>query len=127
MNPYKEYMALSLKGLKNLNKVLEGVATKTANQFKLLSNEKQNVIAERMDICIKCPYNSTNAVTSPEYLQLTGEHYSTTRTELHCSFCGCICTYKTASLSSDCGIETWNNSNPNKPEKHLELLWKRTE
>ena len=127
MNPYKEYMALSLKGLKNLNKVLEGVATKTANQFKLLSNEKQNVIAERMDICIKCPYNSTNAVTSPEYLQLTGEHYSTTRTELHCSFCGCICTYKTASLSSDCGIETWNNSNPNNPEKHLELLWKRTE
>lgn len=127
MNPYKEYMALSLKGLKNLNKVLEGVATKTANQFKLLSNEKQNIIAERMDICIKCPYNSTNAVTSPEYLQLTGEHYSTTRTELHCSFCGCVCTYKTASLSSDCGVETWNNSNPNNPEKHLELLWKRTE
>jgi hypothetical protein len=127
MNPYKEYMALSLKGLKNLNKVLEGVATKTANQFKLLSNEKQNIIAERMDICIKCPYNSTNAVTSPEYLQLTGEHYSTTRSELHCSFCGCVCTYKTASLSSDCGIETWNNSNPNNPEKHLELLWKRTE
>ncbi len=127
MNPYKEYMALSLKGLKNLNKVLEGVATKTANQFKLLSDEKQNIIAERMDICIKCPYNSTNAVTSPEYLQLTGEHYSTTRTELHCSFCGCVCTYKTASLSSDCGIETWNNSNPNNPEKHLELLWKRAE
>ena len=124
MNPYKEYMALSLKGLKNLNKVLEGVATKTANQFKLLNNEKQNIIAERMDICLKCPYNSTNAVSSPEYLQLTGEHYSTTRSELHCSFCGCICTFKTASLSSDCGIESWNAS---KPDKQIELLWHKVE
>ena len=124
MNPYKEYMALSLKGLKNLNKVLEGVATKTANQFKLLSNEKQNIIAERMDICLKCPYNSTNAVSSPEYLQLTGEHYSTTRSELHCSFCGCICTFKTASLSSNCGVESWNAS---KPDKQIELLWHKVE
>ena len=124
MNPYKEYMALSLKGLKNLNKVLEGVATKTANQFKLLNNEKQNIIAERMDIYLKCPYNSTNAVSSPEYLQLTGEHYSTTRSELHCSFCGCICTFKTASLSSDCGIESWNAS---KPDKQIELLWHKVE
>lgn len=124
MNPYKEYMALSLKGLKNLNKVLEGVATKTANQFKLLSNEKQNIIAERMDICLKCPYNSANAVSSPEYLQLTGKHYSTTRSELHCSFCGCICTFKTASLSSDCGVESWNASNPN---KQIELLWHKVE
>lgn len=124
MNPYKEYMALSLKGLKNLNKVLEGVATKTANQFKLLNNEKQNIIAERMDICLKCPYNSTNAVSSPEYLQLTGEHYSTTRSELHCSFCGCICTFKTASLSSNCGVESWNAS---KPDKQIELLWHKVE
>jgi hypothetical protein len=124
MNPYKEYMALSLKGLKNLNKVLEGVATKTANQFKLLSDEKQNIIAERMDICIACPYNSANAITSPEYVQLTGKHYETSRDELHCSFCGCVCTYKTASLSSNCGIETWNAEHP---LHKIELKWKSTE
>jgi 4-hydroxy-3-methylbut-2-en-1-yl diphosphate synthase IspG/GcpE len=124
MNPYKEYMAMSLKGLKNLNKVLEGVATKTANQFKLLSNEKQIIIADRMDICINCPYNSRNAVTSPEYVQLTGKHYSTDRNELHCSFCGCIATYKTASLSSDCGIADWNADHP---LHKIELKWKRTE
>ena len=124
MNPYKEYMALSLKGLKNLNKVLEGVATKTANQFKLLSDEKQNIIAERMDICIACPYNSANAITSPEYVQLTGKHYETSRDELHCSFCGCVCTYKTASLSSNCGVESWNAS---KPDKQIELLWHKVE
>ena len=120
MNPFKEYVQLSLKGLKNLDKVLEGVKNETANKFKTLSDEKKEVISTRMDICLDCPYNSINAKSSEEYRQLTGKQYSSSRPELHCSLCGCITTFKVASLSSDCGIEEWNNNNPH---KKLPLKW----
>ena len=122
MNPFKEYLNLSKKGLQNADKVLHGVTNKIANQFRLLSNEKQELIAQRMDICLNCPYNSTNAKESVEYAELTGKHYDTSRIEDHCSFCGCILDFKTASLSSDCGIADWNEENP---EKQLPLKWKK--
>jgi hypothetical protein len=124
MNQFKEYLSLAKKGVKNIDKVFEGVRNDVSNKFKLLSDEKQRVIADRMDICLSCPFNSKNAPTSKEYRELVGEAYSTTREELHCSLCGCTSTYKTASLSSNCGIEHWNETNP---DKQLELKWTKYE
>lgn len=120
MNPFKEYVNMSLQGLKSLDKVLEGMATDTANRFKLLSDEKKKIISDRMDICFDCPYNSRNAKSSPEYKELTGSNYNSSRPELHCSLCGCVATFKVSSLSSNCGIEHWNEKNPT---KKLPLKW----
>ena len=121
MNPFKEYVAMSLKGLKNIDKVLEGMKNETAQKFRTLSDEKKEIISSRMDICLDCPYNSGNAKTSPEYKELTGKHYDTTRPELHCALCGCVTTFKVAALSSDCGISEWNLNNPG---KQLPLKWR---
>jgi hypothetical protein len=123
-NQFKEYLNLTKKGLKNFDKVFEGVRNDIANSFELLSDEKKQVISDRMDICLNCPFNSEQAKTSNEYLQLTGENYETSRSELHCSLCGCTTTYKVASLSSNCGIEHWNEKNKN---KQLELKWEKYE
>lgn len=124
MNPFKEYLALTKKGLKNIDNVLEGIRNDISNKFKLLSKEKQQVIAERMDICINCPYNSKNAIDSAQYKFVTGEHYETSRPELHCAFCGCTIAFKVSSLNSNCGIETWNEENPTNT---LPLKWTKYE
>jgi hypothetical protein len=75
-----------------------------------------------MEICLNCPYNSRAARESVEYAELTGNHYDTSRPEDHCAFCGCILDFKTASLSSDCGIADWNEENL---EKQLPLKWQK--
>ena len=103
-----------------MDKVMEGMSNKIAKDFKLLSVEKQNIIADRMDVCLNCPYNSRNAKTSDEYRELVGRAYDSERPELHCSLCGCFIEAKTASLSSNCGIEAWNGNNPTRV---LELKW----
>lgn len=94
------------------------------NNFKASSNEKKQIIADRFEICNNCPFNSKNAKSSKEFYELQGKHYDTSRPELHCSLCGCIISYKVSSLSSNCGIEEWNNDNP---EKQLPLNWTRYE
>jgi hypothetical protein len=124
MNPFKEYLQLTKKGIKNLDKVLEGVRNDISNKFQLLSEEKKEVISERMEICLNCPYNSKNAVLSDEYKSVTGNNYTTNRSELHCSFCGCTTQFKVSSLNSNCGIETWNEENPN---NQLPLKWTKYE
>lgn len=124
MNPFKEYLAITKKGLKNIDKVFEGIRNDVTNRFKLLSEEKKEVIATRMDICLNCPYNSKNATTSKQYELLTGDNYETSRPELHCSLCGCTVTFKVSSLNSNCGIETWNEENPTKT---LPLKWSKYE
>jgi hypothetical protein len=110
--------------LQNADKILHGMTNKVANHFRLLSDEKKEIIADRMERCLGCPYNSINARVSQEYEQLTGKHYDTARPELHCSLCGCILEIKTSSLSSDCGIVDWNEDNP---DKQLEPKWTKHE
>ena len=124
MNPFADYMKLLKLGIKNADKVIEGISNKTLNEFNLLSDEQQKVIYDRMDICLNCPYNSRNAPDSAEYKSLTGEHYATGRPELHCSLCGCTIPFKVSSLSSNCGIEAWNEEHP---EKQIDLKWTQYE
>lgn len=125
MNPYKEYLKMGMEGLKNLDKVAEGLSNTVLKDFDLLSDDKKQIIAERMETCLNCPFNSVNAKASEEYLAIFGKPYSTERSELHCSLCGCVCTLKTASLSSNCGAEVWNARHPNNPELHIPLKWSK--
>jgi hypothetical protein len=122
MNPFLDYMKLLKQGVKNADKIIEGISRKTLNEFNLLNDDDRHRIADRMDICLNCPYNSRLARTSSEHLELTGVPYATGRAELHCSLCGCVIEFKTACLSCNCGIETWNERHP---DKKLELKWKK--
>lgn len=120
MNPFADYMKLLKQGVKNADKIIEGISNKTLKEFNLLSNENKTIISDRMDKCLDCPFNSRNAKLSTEYLAIYGKHYATGREDFHCSLCGCLLELKTASLSSNCGVETWNERNPSKP---MELKW----
>lgn len=122
MNPIIERLELLKKGLKNFDKVVEGVWNNS--DFANLSQEKKDVIAERLSICGECPYNSINAKASEEYFALFGKHYETTRNDLHCSMCGCLIKAKVASLSSSCGLEIYNSKHKDNKQS---LKWKAYE
>lgn len=110
MSRYIEYLKLVPKGLSNPKEVLEGWINDY--NFKDLKPEEIEEIVKRRAICEECPFNSIKAKTSEEYKKLLGINYATDRDDLHCSICGCPISKKTASLSSSCGLETYNNNNP---------------
>lgn len=119
----KERLQMLLKGSKNTDKVIEGWYNDLKLNHSFLTEEQKNVILERRVICQECPFNSENAKTSEEYRALYGKYYSTTRKTFHCSVCSCPIDTKTASLSSNCGLETYNEEYPKNIQ---ELKWKST-
>lgn len=123
MSKFKEYLSLIPKGLKNPLKILEGIRHSVEMEFELLSEEDRKTIFERRVICEGCPFMSENAKTSEEFLALSGENYKSSRPDKHCTMCGCPIQYKTASLSSSCGIEAWNTDNPT---RMMSLKWTNT-
>lgn len=124
MSKFTEYLKLIPVGLKNPNKIVEG----WFNDYNLenLSEDRIQEILRRRDICEECPLNSLKAKTSQEYKDLMGENYNTSRDDLHCSMCACTIRSKTASLSSNCGLETYNN-NTNNINNIQELKWNKYE
>lgn len=120
MSRLKESLQLYLKGIKNLDKVIEGYR----NEIKLKNNEltedEVDTIIHRRLVCAGCPFNSVNAKQLPEYKELTGNTYVSGQKELHCSLCSCPIGRKTACLSCQCGISEWNRNNP---DKQLPLMW----
>lgn len=95
-------------------KVLEGVVNKVKMNHNSLSEEEQDEIIKRRLICSACPFMSSNAVANPAL------NYKTERFDEHCIMCGCNIELKTASLSSNCGIEVYNDDHPKTP---MELKW----
>jgi len=81
----------------DFKKILEGVRNSTfpPKELKSLIEQTQK---ERMAICIGCEMNTT-----------PGEIDTFSK----CSSCGCFLKLKTASLSSNCGLEMHNKYNPN--------------
>lgn len=123
MNKLLEYMNLIPKGIANADKIIEGIANEVKMKYGGLAEDKQNEILRRRVICAGCPYMSENATTSEEYKELVGKHYETSREDDHCTFCSCPILTKTASLSSNCGIEYYNKTR----EVKLPLKWERYE
>lgn len=95
--------------------------TSVKNEFGQLSEQEQEIIAERRLICSQCPFMSNNAKTSKEYFEAFGKHYETSISEDHCSQCGCFIKLKTSSLSSDCGAKGYKDQNGN----DLEVRWEK--
>lgn len=120
MSKYLEYLKLIPKGLSNPKQVLEGWINDY--NFDNLKPEEITEILKRRAICESCPLNSFNAKKSEEYKNLFDLHYYTDRDDLHCSICACPVATKTASLSSNCGLERYNEENP---ENIQELKWNK--
>ena len=124
MSKLTEWIKLVPKALKNPDKILEGWINDIKLEHGDLPEDKIEEILKRRAICKECPLNSINAKTSKEYKELFGFNYTTEREELHCSICSCPIKQKTASLSSNCGLETYNENNPNNIQ---ELKWTKYE
>lgn len=124
MSQLTEYLKLFPKALPNADLILQSIVTEVQYKNNKLSEEKKAELIRRRVICKGCPFMSTNAKTSEEYLSLTGKSYETKRREEHCSFCGCGITMRTASFDSNCGVESWNKDNPTKT---IPLKWSKFE
>ncbi|PRY38418.1 hypothetical protein CLV58_109145 [Spirosoma oryzae] len=114
MNYFSERARLLIAGIKHIDGVLESRYNQVKRATVGLSPEIEAEADRRLEICLDCPFNSVNARTSPEYKALTGQSYSTTRDELHCSLCSCPIHYKVLSMGTACGANEWNNANPGK-------------
>lgn len=109
---FQEYLRLVTLGLKNPKLVISGWLNYIKENVGNLPEEDVKIILDRRIICSTCPFNSLNAKDSPEYKQLFGEHYTTNRSDEHCSVCTCPLAAKTASLDSNCGLEDYNEEHP---------------
>lgn len=112
MSKLTEYLKLLPAGINNINAVVEGLRNNVKLEHGLLPPDEQDEIIRRRLICSTCPFMSTNAVANGVY--------TTKRTDEHCMLCGCPIVTKTSSLRSNCGIEAFNNKNPQTP---LPLNW----
>jgi len=121
MSKLSEYLALIPKALPNSKEIIIGIMKAVELKYNLLPEDEKSEIVKRRIICKECPFNSNNAKISEEYFILMGKNYDTDREDEHCSFCGCGLNTRTSSLTSNCGIETWNDNNPT---KKLSLKWR---
>lgn len=112
MSKLSEYIKLLPRAIKNIDKVIEGHRNNIRLENGTLPPEEEEVIIGRRLICQECPFNSINAVKFG--------FYTTDRTDYHCTQCGCPINAKTASLSSNCGIEVHNDLYPESP---IPLRW----
>lgn len=114
MSKLTEYLKLIPTAAKNLNKIGEGLINDTLLKHGKLSKDEEEEILRRREICKSCPFMSENAKSNPNL------NYKTAREEEHCIQCGCPINTKTAALSVNCGIETYNSKNQN---NKLPLKW----
>lgn len=112
MSKFLEYLKLIPAGVKNLDKVVEGIINNAKLEKGTLSSEAEAEIYRRRAICDGCPYLSTNATAAG--------WYAADRTDEHCTMCGCPKSFRTASLDMDCGIEAFNKQHP---EQTMPLKW----
>lgn len=103
MSKFSELIKLVPKGIKNLDKIIEGTVNIAKMEFGTISQEDLEIIVCRRVICATCPFMSKNA----EEMGV----YKTDRSDPHCIHCGCPISTKTASLESNCGLEDYNANN----------------
>lgn len=101
----------------NKEAIIEGWLNNIKLEKGDLPQDEIDEIIRRRVICSTCPFNSVNAQKSKEYKNIFGEHYKPDETTLHCSVCKCVIDYKTASLTSECGLAS------NDKTLNMELKW----
>lgn len=124
MSKYLEYAKLAFRGIKDIDKIAESVLTQVKLSHGNLPEDEQEEIAKRKLICHSCPFYSLNLKTSDEeYVKLYNEkfQFNGRDDEKFCGICGCPEKTKVSSLSSNCGLEYYNEKHPNIKQK---LKWK---
>ena len=116
MSLISEYLKLIPKGIKHFSHVFQGIKNEVKLEIGNIPEEHAEVIAARRIICANCPYMSTNAVKLGIY--------ETKRADEHCMQCGCNIKFKTADLTSNCGIEVYNATVKEESDK-LNLKWEK--
>lgn len=105
-----EYIKALKNGFKNPKSIFEGIFNSIG--FIFLPKKYKVEIQKRREICNSCPFMSKNAVKLGIY--------KTTRKDEHCIQCLCNIKWKTSCLTCNCGIEKYNEKNPNTP---MDLKW----
>lgn len=98
------------EGIKNGDKIIEALAVSAQVKNETISDEALAEILRRKDICAGCKFNSENAARD--------EGYSSAIPYRHCTLCTCRIGYddsKEYCLKCNCGMEAWNDRNPDKP------------
>lgn len=113
-NRIKEYAKLIPKAITNFDNITEGAINALLFRHNRLPDDEMDEIKRRRKICDGCPFLSSNAVSNPAI------NYKTDRFDEHCILCGCPKETKTASLNSNCGIESFNETSP---DSKMELKW----
>lgn len=115
-----EYVRMVKDGIKNGDKIIEAMkisaVLKDGNKDHKITDEAIAEILRRKDICAVCPFNSRNAKEQRGYTSALPFE--------HCTLCKCRIGYddsKEYCLSCNCGMEAWNERNPDKTP--LELKW----
>lgn len=123
MNKLLELLQLLPKGLANADKVVEGIKNNIELNMGNLPEDQRDEILRRRVICRGCPYFSLNLFEdSSEYEKLYKKPFKSSRKgQSYCGICGCPENTRTASLSSNCGLESYNKQHP---ENQQELKWK---
>lgn len=114
MSKLTEYIKAGIKGIKNIDQVINGIRNDVRFESGDLGKDIEDEIIRRRLICNTCPFMSTN--------QIKNGLYKTDREDEHCTLCSCNIKYKTSCLICNCGIEEYNKNNP---ENQLELKWKK--
>lgn len=120
MSSIEEYIKLIPKGIPHSLDILESIVNGARMKLGNLPKDQLEEIVRRRFICSTCPFMSKNATTSPEYLSLTGNSYTTERTDEHCAFCGCSTSMRTRALDAVCGASSWNDDHP---DNEISLKW----
>ena len=71
----------------------------------------EKVHDQRLDICMRCPYNS---LTMKEK-----SGYKTFRPDLHCTICGCNLDMKTRCMACECPDHKWGSEMTEEEEKEI--------
>lgn len=117
-----KYIKLLPSIWKNRENIVEGWLTDIKLEKGELPEDEINEILRRRAICYDCPLNSILAKTSKEYKELYKTNYKDDGSILHCSICSCPINKKTASLSSNCGLEIYNEDHPDNKQP---LKWEK--
>jgi hypothetical protein len=119
-----EYISAVKNGIKNKDKIIEGMYVSAAikNKSKDENNDIEitdEAIAEimrRKEICAGCKYNSANA-------KINGDYYANLPYQ-HCTLCLCRIgadDSKEYCLSCNCGAQAYNENHPTYPP--IEVKW----
>lgn len=95
---FGDYINMLSRGVDNLPAVIQATVNQVKDSWGLLPLEQKEEAERRFSICSDCPFNSFNA-------QEKG-FYENTRTDFHCSVCGCTIDRKVMAFDESCGLST---------------------